>query len=436
MFAFLFILAVHGFILDSVFIGDEVNCSGTLKQNLFIQLVLPCESWDSDLEVGPGHENFFLAWSSTEYETDVVVEIGDNNELEDVFEIGSDLDAEEFVSPGDYWLIIGDVEAVDTRLEAKSHEITPWLHFEVFEEYHYLLLIDCEDDCRVVDTLDLSTLDDGSFVAKRNYPFLNTEYDDAIADCNGNAICEDDLTWGEVNDLWPQYVDASWTQRDPALCTGSAVEQDLEIPAEACREDAGEEDEDEVVVVADSPTSSPTTAAPTTAPTKDDSSQANVNAGSSTSSGDSSSFTSTVWFFIILFVAGMALCGFVMKFCRRTSSADDGFIAAADYLEGALGEQRGSLIMMQPVKKNLAMMDGENAHFDEDGLGNTPSASRVRESRIIRQREGESDQLEGLPTGHQIIKASSIPSGSERSRDSKRSPGSSEVGEIDISSLE
>merc|ERR1719195_726135 len=114
----------------------------------------------------------------------------------------------------------------------------------------------------------------------------------------------------------------------------------------------------------------------------------------------------------------MVLCGVCMRFCKRRSSVDSGFIAAADMQEGGDRlhgdlEQRGSLILMAMPKKNLAMNEGEMAHDYYDGLGDTPSASRVSPSKIQKQRQAEKNANEGLPTGHEIINASQI---SDRSR--------------------
>merc|ERR1719285_1667109 len=170
------------------------------------------------------------------------------------------------------------------------------------------------------------------------------------------------------------------------------------------------------------------TMSPTNEPTTSTTNNGNQASTSGSSGSSSKSVTSEVWFFIVLFIAGMAACGFFMYFCKRGDSVDSGFIAAADYEEGLHGGApggRGSLILMQPVAKNLAMMDGEDAHFDNDGLGDTPSASRVRESRIVKQREGEIDQnLEGLPTGHQVIKASQISNQSRSIGSFDSEPGS------------
>ena len=46
---------------------------------------------------------------------------------------------------------------------------------------------------------------------------------------------------------------------------------------------------------------------------------------------------------------------------------------------------------MAMPKKNLASNEGEAAHDFYDGLGNTPSASRVSPSKIQKHREAEKD---------------------------------------------
>jgi len=386
------------------------------------------------------------------------------------------LDQELTINAGDNFLIA--THDALPALTDDADELTDFIHpdnlvDEDGEQYRFIWLVleDAIEDLYVIDTYDLATLNGG--VAKRNYVNLAAEIDDGCE----NGECWSEYQWGMS--IYG-YKENTWSVQSATEC--NPIDDVGTIPESACVEedgDGGDGDEDEPTESPEedsgtnSPTMAPTknptrmpttnpTASPTDASTSTTSS-ADAATGTADSSGSSSSksVTSEIWFFIVLFIAGMVACGFFMYFCKRGESVDAGFIAAADYEEGFHGADvrykpggRGSLILMQPVAKNLAMMDGEDAHFDDDGMGDTPSASRVRESRIVKQREGEMDQnLEGLPTGHQVIKASQI---SNQSRSigsfdsepgsepgslpgsiiSKRTPQTDEVGEVDITSLE
>jgi len=479
-----FLICSHSFIFDSIYLEDECEEGEEVSTNVFINLLRPC-NWEETYHVGGDTFNaegeYFLFLEYDDFENDgnepgnaPLMDWSLDHYLEgtEYFHIGSDLDQELTINAGDNFLIA--TNDASPELTHDADELTNFIHPDnLFNEdedgEHYsfiwLVLEDEHGDLYVIDTYNLATLNGG--VAKRNYLALAAEIDDG---CEENGECWSEYQWGMS--IYG-YKQTTWSVQSATEC--NPIVDVGTIPESACveeDEDGGEGEEDETpeedsgtnsptMVPTKNPTRTPTTnptASPTDASTSTTSSaDAATGTADSTGSSSSKSVTSEVWFFIVLFIAGMVVCGFFMYFCKRGESVDAGFIAAADYEEGFHGAApggRGSLILMQPVAKNLAMMDGEDAHFDDDGMGNTPSASRVRESRIVKQREGEMDQnLEGLPTGHQVIKASQISNqrrsigsfdsepGSEPgslpgSIISKRTPQTDEVGEVDITSLE
>jgi len=485
-----FLICSHSFIFDSIYVELQNNfdCSEETEgdhqeSNVFINLLRPC-NWDDAYLVGGSSSEgeYYLYLEHNDFPQNLhgdprIVDGIDCSFEEGCYHIGSESEQEEqTVNPGDSYLIASHDASED--LSEGANDFTDLIfpcnlrddedNWEY--EWIWLLFEDADFNFYVIDTYDLNDLQ--GRVAKRNYEQLALESTKAEEDCETDQ-CWDSAQWGMG--IYG-YKETTWyTQAatsDPMADVGT-------IPAEACVEDENGGEEEEEDSSTDSPTEDSSTNSPTMGPTKNptrpptmnptmsptnepttsttnNSNQSSQNTGDS-STNSSKSVTSEVWFFIVLFIAGMAACGFFMYFCKRGESVDAGFIAAADYEEGlhaAAPGGRGSLILMQPVAKNLAMMDGEEALFDDDGMGDTPSASRVRESRIVKQREGEIDQnLEGLPTGHQIIKASQISNerrsigsfdsepGSEPgslpgSIISKRTPQTDEVGEVDITSLE
>jgi len=431
--------------IDTVMFAGEVSCNGEEFENYYVQLLYA--ECDDTLTLGED-ETFYLVWAEENLE-----ELEENGNLnccqsyvaqELAFEIGSIALPE--TSSGiielefeDSWLIIGENDEVepDPSLEeaANYFEHTKILNPDNIKEGQYLWLVyvDGHEDppaAAVLDSFDPSSLTNSAPLAKRKYDF----WSDGV----------DGVEWEDES-----YEEWEIVSNPDACDVHNNLDPD-ESFGNMCSESTEQPETTEQSQPSKSPSVSPVQ-------------QTQLN---HTSNDSSNAFTSQIWFFIVLFIGGMALCGFCMYFCKRRDSSDSGFIAAADMQEGGGGnslhgdlEQRGSLILMAMPKKNLASNEGEAAHDLYDGLGNTPSASRVSPSKIQKHREAEKHVNEGLPTGHEIINASKISDRSRydsepgsigdddpnnifmsNSRDSE--PGSigaktdDEVGEIDITSLE